>query len=112
VTLLVEAGADTLAQDTLGGRTPLHLAAWHRKERAVAKLLELGDPRQCHVLDSALGRAPLHLAAWQGHLRIVQLLLKVRALTWSPVCPPPVLALALETGDCRHLCVGRSPRLS
>jgi len=78
VSLLLEAGADSLAQDTMGGRTPLHLAAWHRRERAVAKLLALGDQRQYHVLDGMLGRAPLHLAAWQGDLRIVQLLLKVR----------------------------------
>jgi ankyrin repeat protein len=106
VALLLEAGADTLALDTLGGRTPLHLAAWHGRESAVAKLLAAGDSRQVETLDGALGRAPLHLAAWQGHLRVVQLLLQVNErvtrlavraeVSWAAGYP------TLESTSCRE----------
>lgn len=81
---LLEAAANmraaTAARDE-DGRTPLHLAALHGKEKAAAALLQ-ADPKAASRTDSQ-GATPLFLAAQQGHEALVAELLKAEHIETS-----------------------------
>jgi ankyrin repeat protein/uncharacterized protein YegL len=58
------------------GATPLHLACYYGRDKAVNRLLSLG----CKVnITDYYGQTPLHLAVIQGHIEIVKLLINYKA---------------------------------
>ena len=55
-----------------GGRTPLHLGAFHGYTDVVASLIDKGA--ESHKKDKT-GRTGLHWAAFRGHLPVLEVLL-------------------------------------
>ncbi|KAL4862323.1 ankyrin repeat-containing domain protein [Aspergillus spectabilis] len=72
VTLLLDAGADTSAIDSLLGQTPLHIAIIRQHTNVVRQLLDAGAPLT--VADWAF-RTPIHRAVEVRNLHILRLLL-------------------------------------
>ena len=97
VRLLVEAGADCAATDSLG-RTPLHYAASDGYAAAVTVLLEAcGAPASDAVAAEAKGWTPAMLAAANGHGEVVARLEGVpggAAPTPQPLALPEAAAAA------------------
>jgi hypothetical protein len=75
VQLLLAAGADVNAEESslMGGRTPLHVAAWHNHLQVAQLLLSAGANVNAADAD---GTAPMHAAAMAGCNHVLQLLLQ------------------------------------
>jgi hypothetical protein len=71
VKLLLSKGADVNAKDRRG-LTPLHLACFSHRGRAVAELL---IAQGANINAKPDGRTPLHVAAWSGNVPVAELLI-------------------------------------